>query len=109
MFDTPALVGVCSHPIVDDTQSLLQRFLSGVSVVGVRLLIELCDILHHLRQTTTTVNTLPEDSDWKPECEWYPYLVLVGETPDPNSHFHGKDEEQEEEELKKATCYWNCR
>lgn len=37
-----------SHSKVDETQSLLQRFLFGSFVVGVRLLIELCDVLHHL-------------------------------------------------------------
>lgn len=30
------------------------------------------------------------------------YLVLVGETPDPSSHLHSKDEEKEEEELIKT-------
>lgn len=57
---------------VDEAQRLLQRFLFGVFVVVVGLLIKLCDVLHH--------------------------LVLIGETPDPSSHFHSEDDEQEDEE-----------
>lgn len=36
-------------------------------------------------------------------CVFVVYPVLVGETPDPGSHFHSEDEEQEEEELNKET------
>lgn len=91
---------------MDETQSLLQRFLFGSSVVGVRLLIELCDVLHHLT-TQKGGKKLGKKNylNYRLERQVVPvcvlYLVLVGETPNPSSHLHREDEKQEEEELRK--------
>ena len=53
--DTALILHACPapHPEVDEPQSLLQRLLTGVLVVGVGLLVELRHVFHHLNPETT--------------------------------------------------------
>lgn len=100
--------GVCSHSKMDEAEGLLQCFLFGVFVVVVSLFIKLCDVLHHLKtQGKTLIQTdYPQQNECMCVCVCcVVYPVLVGEAPDPSSHFHSEDDEQEEEELNKKASF----